>query len=504
MSVTAIAGGFRVDAFEGAPPLFMLAPGAAATPAHTWYENFELARERERGLDDREDHLHAGTFAARLDPGRPLTLVMSMDPSAATDGDAALERRRRHDTSLVATARAARPGADPEPAWVEQLTLASDQFVVARPRADAPGGMTIIAGYPWFGDWGRDTMIALPGLTLTTGRPDIATRILRTFAAFVDRGMLPNRFPERGEAPEYNTVDATLWYFEAIRACHAATRDDGLLEDLVPVLERIVEAHVRGTRYGIGVDPADGLLHAGEAGVQLTWMDAKVGDWVVTPRTGKPIEINALWYNALRTMAAFARRLGRSPEPWAGMAARVAGSFGRFWHDGRSDCYDVVDGPDGDDASLRPNQVFAVSLPFTPLTPERQRGVVDACARHLLTSHGLRSLAPGDPRYRSSYGGDRRTRDSAYHQGTVWGWLLGPFALAHFRVYGDRDVARSFLEPMAHHVAAYGVGSVAEVFDGDAPFRPGGCIAQAWSVGEILRAWHLLRSGDPFAADSPS
>jgi predicted glycogen debranching enzyme len=504
MRVATIAGGLRVDAFEGAPPLFLLAPGAAATLTHTWYENFQLARERERGLDDREDHLHAGTFEARIEPGRPLTLVLSMDPAAPTDGEAALGRRHQHDARTVATSRAARPGADPEPAWIERLTLAADQFVVARPRVGDPDGLTIIAGYPWFGDWGRDTMIALAGLTLTTGRPDIAARILRTFAAFVDRGMIPNRFPDKGETLEYNTVDATLWYFEALRACHAATRDDGLLRDLVPVLEQIVEEHVRGTRYGIGVDPADGLLRSGEAGVQLTWMDAKIGDWVVTPRTGKAVEINALWYNALRTVAAFARRLGRSPEPWAGMADRVAGSFGRFWHDGLGYCHDVIDGPDGHDASLRPNQIFAVSLPFTPLTPERQRGVVDACARHLLTSHGLRSLAPGDPRYRPTYGGDPRTRDSAYHQGTVWSWLLGPFALAHFRFYGDRDAARSFLEPMAHHVGAYGVGSIAEVFDGDAPFRPAGCIAQAWSVAEVLRAWHLLRSGEPFSGDGVS
>ena len=501
MRVENVPGGLRVDAFAGAAPVFVLAPGAAATSAHTWYEGFALARERERGLDDREDHLRAGTFEVRLEPGRPFTFVLSMDPAAPTDGEAALDRRRHRDTSVVA---AARGDAEPAPPWIERLAVAADQFVVARSRDGDPDGRTIIAGYPWFGDWGRDTMIALPGLTLTTGRGDIAARILRTFAGFVDRGMLPNRFPDRGETPEYNTVDATLWYFEAIRACHAATGDDGLLKDLMPVLEHIVGEHVRGTRYGIGVDPGDGLLRAGEPGVQLTWMDARVGDWVVTPRTGKAVEINALWYNALRAMATFARALGRSPEPWTAMADRVAASFGRFWHHGSGYCHDVVDGPDGNDPSLRPNQIFAVSLPFSPLGRERQRGVVDACARHLLTSHGLRSLAPGDPRYRGSYGGDPGARDGAYHQGTVWSWLLGPFALAHFRVYGDRDVARSFLEPMAHHLGAYGVGSIAEVFDGDPPFGPGGCTAQAWSVAETLRAWRLLRSGEPFPADGVS
>jgi predicted glycogen debranching enzyme len=363
--------------------------------------------------------------------------------------------------------------------------------------------MTVIAGYPWFGDWGRDTMIALPGLAIATGRTDIGARILRTFAAFVDRGMLPNRFPDQGEAPEYNTVDATLWYFEAIRTCHAATGDDGLLKELFPVLENIIDWHVKGTRYGIAVDPADGLLRSGEEGVQLTWMDAKVGDWVVTPRTGKAVEINALWYNALRAMADFGRRLGGPSTAWDGMAARVAASFARFWNADGGYCADVVDGPHGDDASLRPNQIFAVALPHTPLAPDRQRQVVDACARHLLTSHGLRSLAPGDPQYRGQYGGDQWARDGAYHQGTVWSWLLGPFALAHFRVYGDRVAARAFLEPMAHHVGAYGIGSIAEIFDGDPPFRPGGCVAQAWSVAETLRAWQEL-SGEREPFRSPA
>jgi predicted glycogen debranching enzyme len=500
MDVAAVADGLRVTAFAGAPPVVLLAPGATVTPAHTWFEGFELARERERGLDDREDHLHAGTFEIRLEPGRPFTFVVSMDPGAASDGEAALERRRAHDASLVTASRAAR-GEAADPPWVERLVLAADQFVVACPRDGRADGLTIIAGYPWFGDWGRDTMIALPGLALATGRPEIAARILRTFAPFVEGGMLPNRFPDDGQAPEYNTVDATLWYVEAIRACWAATRDARLLEDLMPVLEQIVDAHVRGTRYGIRVDPADGLLQSGEPGVQLTWMDAKVDDWIVTPRTGKAVEINALWYSALRAMAGFARALGRPAEPWTAMAERVEASFGRFWHEGLGFCLDVIDGPDGDDASLRPNQIFTVSLPFTALPPERQRRVVDVCAHHLLTSHGLRSLAPGDSRYRPAYGGDRRSRDGAYHQGTVWAWLLGSFALAHFRVHRDREAARSFLGPMAHHLEAYGVGSIAEIFDGDAPFLPRGCPAQAWSVGEVLRAWRLLGAGDPFASE---
>jgi predicted glycogen debranching enzyme len=335
-------------------------------------------------------------------------------------------------------------------------------------------------------------MIALPGLTLETGRLAAARSILTTFARFVDRGMLPNRFPDAGETPEYNTADATLWYVEAIRAYHAVTEDDGLLKELLPVLRSIFVCHRDGTRYGIRQDPRDGLLAAGEPGVQLTWMDARVGDWVVTPRIGKPVEINALWYNALRAMAGFARRLGEAAGEFDEQASWVAASFDRFWNAGDGWCFDVVDGPDGDDPSLRPNQILAVSLPFTPLRSERQRAVVDACARWLVTSYGLRSLARFHPAYQGRYGGDQRARDGGYHQGAVWSWLLGPFALAHYHVHGDAEAARSFLRPLADHLADHGLGSIAEIFDGDAPFTPNGCIAQAWGVAETLRAWQAL------------
>ncbi len=489
MRVEPVPDGLRVTAFDGARPFAILGQRAELRPAHTWYEGFWLAEERRRGLDCREDHLHLGSARARLRPGQKLTLVLSTEPEPLLDGEAAWERRRRYEDDLRARWRRVDPAARRAPGWVEQLVLAADQFVVQRPLPDAPGGMSVIAGYPWFGDWGRDTMICLPGLTLATGRPEVARPILTTFARFVDHGMLPNRFPDRGEVPEYNTADATVWYFEAVRAYHAATEDDALIKDLYPVLEEILGWHRAGTRYGIGEDAADGLLHAGEPGVQLTWMDAKVGDWVVTPRIGKPVEINALWYNALRAMAGFARRLGRRAEPWDTLADRVRQGFARFWYETGGYLYDVIDGPDGHDAALRPNQIFAVSLPESPLDPARQRQVVDACARHLLTSFGLRSLAPGDPRYRGAYGGSVVDRDGCYHQGCAWGWLLGPFVLAHLRVYGDPEAAAGFLEPMAHHLADYGVGSVAEIFDGEPPFVPRGCIAQGWSVAETLRAW---------------
>src|SRR3989442_8867778 len=492
MDVTPVARGVRVIAFDGARPLLLLADHGDATTAHSWYRNFDLAVERARGLEAVEDHLHVATFRASLELGEALTLVLSAEAEPSLDGDSAWKRRAQHDAEVLDTWRRAQPSAEGAPIWIGRLVLAADQFLVRRPLAADADGMTVIAGYHWFGDWGRDTMIALPGLTLATGRGEIARRILKTFARFVDGGMLPNRFPDAGEAPEYNTVDATLWYFEALRAYHAATRDDGLLKELYTVLEEIVRFHRAGTRYGIKEDAGDGLLTSGEPGVQLTWMDAKVGDWVVTPRTGKPVEINALWYNALRAMAGFARHLGRPAGPWDTLADRVRAGFERFWSERAGHCYDVLDSPGGHDEALRPNQLFAVSLREGPLSPERQKRVVDTCARHLLTSFGLRSLAAGHPDYRGHYGGDQRERDGAYHQGTVWAWLLGPFALAHFNAYGDAATARSFLTPLADHLGDHGVGSIAEIFDGHPPFAPGGCIAQAWSVAETLRAWHEL------------
>ncbi len=503
MGVTPVDHGLRVDAFDGAAPVLLLAAGAEATRAHEWYQGFTLPRDAERGLDAHDDHLHAATFRATLGAGQAITVVLSTEAAPATDGERAWKRREKYEADLLERWARGWSGAATAPSWIRQLALGADQFVARRPLPDEPAGMTVIAGYHWFGDWGRDTMISLPGLALATGRPELAARVLRTFARFVDQGMLPNRFPDEPDTPEYNTVDATLWWFEAVRATHAATGDDGLLKDLFPVLENVVEWHRRGTRYGIGVDPVDGLLHAGEPGVQLTWMDAKVGDWVVTPRIGKPVEINALWYNALRAMAGFARRLKRPATDWDAAADRARDGFDRFWNEKAGHCYDVLEGPHGDDLSLRPNQIFAVALPESPLSPERQRRVVDACARHLLTSHGLRSLSPADPAYRGFYGGPQMERDGAYHQGTVWGWLLGPFALAHARAYGDRAAARALLEPLGRHLADYGVGSIAEIFDGEPPFAPRGCVAQAWSVAETLRAWQTLSGGAAGARPAP-
>ncbi|HSC78493.1 MAG TPA: amylo-alpha-1,6-glucosidase [Candidatus Acidoferrales bacterium] len=501
MSIEKVQRGLRVAAFDGATPFYLLSGSAKAEPAHDWYRNFCLSIARYRGLDDHEDQLHAGTFHVTLKPGEAMTIVLSTDPNPELDGGAAARAREGHEEELLERWNAANSGvAGKAPGWIQQLVLAADQFIVRRPLRDDPEARSVIAGYHWFGDWGRDTMISLPGLALTTGRPEIARNILRTFARFVDCGMLPNVFPDAGETPEYNTVDAALWYLEAVRQYWEATGDEALLRELFPVLVEMVEWHQRGTRYQIHVDPADGLLYAGEAGVQLTWMDAKVGDWVVTPRIGKPVEINALWYNALLTLARMAKALGRPGPDYEAQAAWVRDSFQRFWNAEAGYCFDVLDGPNGNEATLRPNAIFAVSLPESPLTMEQQRAVVDVCARHLLTSHGLRSLASSDPAFIGHYGGGPRERDAAYHQGTAWGWLLGPFALAHLCVHGDSAQATAFLAPMEHHLNVHGLGTASEIFDGDPPFTPHGCIAQAWTVAELFRAWVAIANFKPKTA----
>jgi predicted glycogen debranching enzyme len=376
------------------------------------------------------------------------------------------------------------------------LATAADQFLVQR-----GAGHTVIAGYHWFTDWGRDTMIALPGLTLATGRPDLARSILSSFARVVDRGMLPNRFPDAGEAPEYNTVDATLWFFEAIRAYLAHTGDFSLItREFHDVLGEIVRRHEAGTRYGIHVDQ-DGLLLAGEPDTQLTWMDAKIGDWAVTPRIGKPVEIQALWYNALRIVEDLSRRLSRDHTHYAELADRAKANFeAKFWNPAAGCLYDVVDG-ETQDASIRPNQIFAVSLPHKMLHPEKAAQVVASVEKHLLTPFGLRTLSPSDPHYRGRFEGDPAARDSVYHQGTVWPWLLGPFVRAYLDVHGrsarSRQMAAQWLSALNEFLEDEGVGQLPEVFDGDPPQRAGGCIAQAWTVAEVLRVSVEELSGKP-------
>jgi predicted glycogen debranching enzyme len=488
--------GCRVTAFKGARPYRVLIDRGDFHSEPDWYWNFFHRAEAERGLDAEEDLFRPGTFRARLEPGEQVTLIATTEPDFEAPS-AGLEREQKRRRALLQSAPAA------SPRWIERLTLAADQFIVARAsRGGEAPGTTVIAGYPWFSDWGRDTMIALPGLALATGRHADAAAILRTFAGHVSEGMLPNRFPDGGEDAEYNTVDATLWFFHAVSAYLAATGDRALLREVYPTLCDIIAWHRRGTRYGIHVDAHDGLLYAGEAGKQLTWMDAKVGDWVVTPRIGKAVEINALWHYALSELASWARVLKdrRAAADYHAAADRVAASFAEtFWYPAGSYLYDVVDGPEGTmengrrvDASLRPNQIFAVSLGADLLDAPRARAVVDVCARELLTPVGLRSLAPRDPHYAARYVGDPRARDGAYHQGTVWSWLLGPFALAHHRVYGNADQALALLAGLASHLDEGCIGSISEIMDGNAPHRPRGCFAQAWSVSETLRAYHGL------------
>jgi predicted glycogen debranching enzyme len=446
-----------------------------------WYRNFQYAVEQERGLDFAEDLFSPCAFTFDLNAAKTVNIIASTERRDAGDGDtyreAEIERRSTINKQTNATNE-----------LVVSLTTAAEQFVVARER-----GETVIAGYHWFADWGRDTMIALPGLTLVNGRSDISRNILAEFATHIDQGMLPNRFPDAGETPEYNTVDATLWFFEAVRSFLQYTGDyEFVRTNLYAVLKDIVNWHVKGTRYQISVDD-DGLLFSGEPGVQLTWMDAKVGDRVVTPRHGKPVEIQALWYNALRVMEHLASKFQEldAKDEYGAMADKALASFnGVFWNEQTGCLYDVVNGEDRD-ASIRPNQVIAISLTNTMLSKERAVSVLRVIERELLTPRGLRTLSPTDPDYIGRYEGGPATRDGAYHQGTVWPWLMGPYITAYTRTFGKkagRQFAALWLENFQEHLHEACLGQVSEIFDGDAPHAPRGCVAQAWSVAELLRA----------------
>ncbi len=472
-----------ITPYGGLPTLYFGHNASGLDATGDWFLNFEYAVERERGLDFQEDLYSPFRLTFDLAADRNNAVVIaSTEPRTADLAPAfrAAELARR---------KAIADSAPVQDDFVRTLAVAAEQYIVAREDQK-----TVIAGYPWFADWGRDTMIAFPGLTLVTGRFDVARQVLTAFARHVDRGMLPNRFPDAGEAPEYNTVDATLWFFEAARAYLAYTGDAAFLRDeLYPVLADIVDWHVRGTRHGIHMTE-DGLLASSEPGVQLTWMDAKIADWVVTPRHGKAVEIQALWYNALRVMEDLAAQFERPADRkrFAAMAVKARRSFNQqFWNEEAGCLYDVVDGANRD-ASIRPNQVFAVSLPHSMLPREKARRILEVAERDLLTPVGLRSLAPGDPRYRPHYEGDPFSRDSAYHQGTVWPWLMGPFVTAWIKSFGSNRATREKIEQwlvgFRAHLEEACLGQVSEIFDADPPHRPRGCFAQAWSVAELLRA----------------
>jgi predicted glycogen debranching enzyme len=466
---------------------------------------FFYETEAQRGYESRGSDWSPGYFTCELRRDAPLTLVASCERwhtvLALKPEDARrfeIERRRRLIDMAPPAARSGLGAA---------LVLAADTFTIipvgrvadlARSRAEGDDLRTVIAGYHWFTDWGRDTMISLEGLTLSTGRSAEARWILRAFAHYVHDGLIPNLFPEGESKGLYHTADATLWFFHALGRYVQSTGDEATLRLILPVLKRVVRHHLEGTRFGIRMDPEDGLLTQGAEGYQLTWMDAKVGDWVVTPRRGKAVEINALWYNALCLMAVWLRRCGDAEAgEIACHAERAGASFNRrFWHEKKRHLYDVVDGEAGDDLTFRPNQIFAVSLEHPVLEAARWEPVVSAVHDRLLTPLGLRSLAPGDPDYKPRYFGDLRARDAAYHQGTVWAWLIGPFIDAWLKVHpGDLATARGFLDAFSTHIEEAGVGSISEIFDAEAPFTPRGCIAQAWSVAEVLRS--LVKTAEP-------
>ena len=482
-----------VGVFAGATPVGIASDRGKFEAAPAWYRGFRYREEAARGLDSVADLYCAGVFSAELEPGESFTLALGAGKAAAPDPDAALREQADWQRLLLLRAGAQ----DAEPA-LQQLVLAADQFVVQCPRAESTTAVSVIAGYPWFNDWGRDTMIALPGLLLATERAADAANTLRTFAGLIRDGLVPNNFPDRAAAdPAYNTADASLWFILAIRAHAAATGESALVDEMMPAVRAILDAHIAGTRYGIGMDPVDSLLRAGEPGLQLTWMDAKVADRVITPRTGKPVEINALWYNALVAAARWCNGCGDSAmaSRYQALAQRAKSSFRqRFLRPGWPALADVVDGPDGDDWSVRPNQILAISLPEPLIDGPAAEVILRDCRQHLLTSYGLRSLAPGEAGYAGACVGPPAERDSAYHQGTAWAWLLGPFAEAWARVTGDREAALSLLRPFSEHLADAGLGSISEIFDGDPPHTPRGCIAQAWSVAEVLRVWRLLSS----------
>jgi predicted glycogen debranching enzyme len=456
--------------------------------------------EAHRGYESRGDLWSPGYFRVTLRPDSTVAFVASTEPweniTALAPAEAVRAERGRR-ARLLAMSRL--PESDPTAA---ELVLAADQFVInpvgrvedaTRAHATGEEVRSVIAGYHWFTDWGRDTMISLEGLTLTTGRTIEAGYILRTFAYNIQDGLIPNLFPEGGKGGLYHTADATLWFFHAIDRYVALTGDLVTLEVLVPRLIDVVEHHLRGTRFGIGVDPRDGLLHQGAPGYQLTWMDAKVDDWVVTPRRGKAVEINALWYNALKLLEVWVRLVqgDAAARPLAEHAEQARSAFNeRFWYQAGGYLYDVVDGENGDDPACRPNQLLAIALAHPVLDRKRWEPVVTVARQRLLTPVGLRSLAPGHPDYKSQYYGDLRSRDAAYHQGTVWAWLIGPFIDVWLKVYpGDRATARGFLQGFLPHLDEDCVGSISEIFDAEPPFTPRGCIAQAWSVAEVLRAW---------------
>lgn len=493
---------FEVRCGHSLPPLRLVVNGGAPSFTHDGGTKREIfyQKEADRGYESRGTLWSPGFFSVQLRSGCDATLIASTEPwntMLALSPEETLSLYHQRRQHLIEKAH---PAVRSSPA--AELVLAADQFIInpvgrvqdaARAHAGGDEIRTVIAGYHWFTDWGRDTMISLEGLTLTTGRYTHAAWILRTFAHYIRHGLIPNLFPEGKNEGLYHTADATLWFFHALDRYVECTGDRATLRLILPKLREIVEAHLRGTRFGIRVDPQDALLTQGAEGYQLTWMDAKVDGWVVTPRRGKAVEINALWYNALRLLEEWCRaeKDESAAQALHKHAARAQHSFNeRFWYATGNYLYDVIDGELGHDSACRPNQILALSLKHPVLDPRRWKTVLDTVRERLLTPVGLRSLSPDHPEYKPKYFGDLRARDAAYHQGTVWAWLIGPFIDAWLRTYpDDRAGARKLLENFGPHLNEACVGSISEIFDAEAPFTPRGCIAQAWSVAEALRCW---------------
>lgn len=445
-------------------------PGAHAEATNGWYYRFDHLRESERGLDPKEDLYCPCELNYTLQPEEEIQLCAS-------------EGKPQEPITQPTTQNPSRT--TPK----EALQQAAEKFIVQTEKR-----ASILAGYPWFTDWGRDTMISLPGLCLATGKIDIAKRIIRDYASQMKQGLIPNRFTEQNEEPEYNTVDATLWFANAIHQTLEADWDPDLAQTAHEALHQMFTWHQKGTAYGIQVDPKDGLLKAGAEGVQLTWMDAKIGDWVVTPRRGKPIEINALWINALHVLIQISEKLGKAATPYRIAAQLAEENFEKaFWRESIGHYLDVAD---PDDASLRPNQVIAMALPFPAAKGQNAKKALAKVAQELLTPVGLRTLAPSEPEYKPRFEGPLAERDAAYHQGTVWPWLMGPYINAILAVNQDRKEAKAILKNAAEMLQECGLDGIAEVYDAEEPRTPQGCPYQAWSVAEWLRAWNLVNDKD--------
>lgn len=481
MAVEQSPGVLSVQPNPKLPRLYFHAKAAGVEVKPDWYYRFIYPVEQERGLDFEEDLFTPFEMTLRIAAGQTVFVTVSTDRKTAVNPEelAARELARRNEFER-----------EHDPVR-RALLIAADSFIAQRGKDN----LTVLAGYPWFTDWGRDTMIALPGLTLTSGRFDVARKILMTFAQYCDRGMIPNVFPDVGETPEYNTVDASLWFVVAGWSYWKRSGDDDGARKLLPAFAEVVKFYKEGTRYDIHAAD-DGLISAGTHGTQLTWMDVKVDGYVPTPRHGKAVEINALWLNALRMLAEMEEKLAhdiQSAVILRKLADQVAASFVKtFWFKEGGYLFDVVQG-DFRDPSVRPNQIFAVSLPFSPLDKPQQKSVFDVVTQHLLTPYGLRSLTPQHEKFCPKYTGNRWQRDCAYHQGTVWAWLIGPYCDAYARVHGDGKAQRkeiaALIQPLLDHLSEAGLGSISEIFDGNMPHRPVGCFAQAWSVAEVLRVY---------------